>query len=145
MQSRAIGFRKMSMDEGHIGGLLGGGVAFMATPGRHQIARIGASVLGYQAGSALASGVGGAVKKPDLTGLTDDEKRVVRSRVADIQASRRRRRLAAVGAGVGSLLLTGDPLVLLAAIPAATIHPYSAETRYISELADHFRAARSNS
>lgn len=145
MLSRAIGFRKRALDEGDVGGLLGGGLAYMATGGRHQIARVGAAVLGYQAGSALSEGIGGAVKKPDFSGLTDDEKRVIRQRVEDIRASRKHRRVAAVGAGVGSLLLTGDPLVLLAAIPAATIHPYSAETRYIAELADHFRSARSES
>lgn len=143
MQSRALGFMKMAMDSTDLAGLLGAAAAYAATKGRpHQIARIGAAVLGYQTGTALAEGVHGAVHKPDFTGLTIAEKKVITERAREQQESRAGRRIGAVAAGAGALMLTGDPLVLMAALPAATIHPYRAESRYISDLADQYRAAR---
>lgn len=142
MLSRAHGFSKAALDAGDLGGLLGGGLAYALTAGRHQVPRLGAGLLGWQTGRGLVEGIEGVLHKPDLSGLTEGERKVLQREAREIHDSRNRRRLAAVAAGAGTLLLTGDPLVLMATIPAATIHPYSSESKYMAELAEKYRAAR---
>ena len=142
MPSRASGFRKAAVEAGDLGGLLGAGLAYALTGNRPTLARVGASILGAQAGRGVVEGIEGHLRRPDFSGLSTGERRVIQGEAAKLQSSRNRRRFTALGVGAGTLLLTGDPLVLAAALPAATILPYSGESRYIAELADKYRAAR---
>jgi hypothetical protein len=106
------------------------------------LARAGSALLGAQAGRGIVEGIEGHMKRPDFTGLTAGERTVIKRKAEEFRSSRNGRRFAALGLGAGTLLLTGDPLVLAAALPAATVLPYSGESRYIAELADKYRAAR---
>lgn len=136
------GFLKEAMDPvlpaGIIGALLGGYLGRR----RGAIGQIGASIIGGSAGAATAQGIRGAIREPDLSGLTPAELQVVRAEADKMIESRRSRRFGEVVSGMGEAMLTGDPAVFIATIPRATIAPYGDEVERIDRMADRFRAAR---
>jgi len=126
------------LTSGIIGALLGLGLSRK----RHAIKQVGAGIVGMSAGSALASGILGARRTPDLSGLTEAERRVVREEADRMIEDRGSRRVSEIMGGVGTAMLSGDPTIFAATIPRATIAPYGDEVARIDRMADRFRAAR---
>ena len=136
------GFLKEAVDPVLTSGVVGAAIGAFLGRKSSPMRGIGSAIIGASTGSALAAGIRGAIRTPDLSGLTPSELAVVRAEADKMVSERGKQRFGEVASGIGAAMMSGNPSVLVATLPRATIAPYDSEVESIERMADRFRAAR---